>query len=131
MNILFINSKNFWLNGWLNTPDHLQNAIKVLESNGFTVTVKEISHVKELEQAVTGLAPDTLVWPNAYYTVSETGEIVWLQEVLERCGLPYVGTSAQGLNSLFHVLILSSPFVLNILCASFTSVPPPRFPALL
>lgn len=100
MNVVFINSQNFWLNGWLNTPSYLTYAMDILASMGITVSTKEVKHAKELEDVLSKLPHTTLVWPNAYYTQGESGQIVWIQELIEKYALPYVGTSVQGLKTM-------------------------------
>ena len=102
MNILFINSKGFWLNGWLNTPAHLQNAIDVLKLADITVDQVEINDVVQLRQALSSMPPNTLVWPNAYYTRDEAGKLIWLQEVLDEMDIPFVGTAAEGLKRMLE-----------------------------
>lgn len=100
MNILFINSQSFWLNGWLNTPQHLGTAMDILSSMGISVSAEEVSHAKELETLLRTLPKTTLIWPNAYYTHDEAGEVVWLQTLIEKYQLPYVGTGVQGLKNM-------------------------------
>lgn len=100
MNIIFINSQNFWINGWLTTSPFLKHAMDTLTSMGITVSAKEISHAKELEDLLSKLPENTLVWPNAYYTLGESGQIVWIQELIEKYNLPFVGTALQGLKTM-------------------------------
>lgn len=102
MQILFINSKHFWLNGWLNTPEHLKYAMSTLRKLGFTVASTEISNAKELQLTLDTLPGNTIIWPNAYYTGDASGEIVWLQDFIESRNLPFVGTSVQGLKNMLH-----------------------------
>jgi len=71
-----------------------------LASRGITVSSIEVRHAKELEEILSKLPMDTLVWPNAYYTLGESGQIVWIQELIEKSALPYVGTAAQGLKTM-------------------------------
>lgn len=100
MNIVFINSKGFWPNGWLNTVSSLKYAMNTLASMGITVSAREVAHVNELEDVLSHLPLDTLVWPNAYYTEGASGHVVWIQELIEKYALPYVGTSVQGLKTM-------------------------------
>lgn len=102
MNILFINSENFWLNGWLNTPRSLQIAMDTLKSFGITVSSQEIPHSVALENLLKHLPKDTLIWPNAYYTMGFSGKIEWLQDLIEKRNLPYVGTSVKGLKKMLN-----------------------------
>lgn len=102
MHILFINSENFWLNGWLNTPASLQTAMDTLKSFGITVSYQEIKHAAALETLLDHVPKDTLIWPNAYYTFGPSGQVEWLQHPIERRNLPYVGTSVQGLKNMLN-----------------------------
>lgn len=102
MKILFINSANFWLNGWLNTPTSLQMAMDTLKSFGITVSSHEIRHSIALEDLLDHIPKDTLIWPNAYYTMGSSGKIEWLQDLIEKRNLPYVGTSVKGLKKMLN-----------------------------
>jgi len=97
MKILFINSQNFWLNGWLNTPDYLQYAIETMLEMGIEVSQKEVKNVQELKAILDHLPTDTLVWANAYYVSDDNGQPLWMQDIIESYDLPYVGTNAAGL----------------------------------
>lgn len=96
MKIVFINSRNHWLNGWLSSAPKLQTAVDVLRASGFDVSAREISRASELESVLKELPKDTLLWPNAYYTQAENG-LIWLQEIIEQYGFPYVGTPVENL----------------------------------
>ena len=81
-------------------PATLQDTIKTLESSGFEVAATEINSAAMLRKLLTQLPADTMVWPNAYYTVENDGSLVWIQELLEEYGVPYVGTGADGLKKM-------------------------------
>lgn len=100
MNILFLNSPDFWLNGWLNTPESLRFAMDTLRTFDIKVTAREINHIKELDALLSDLDRETLIWPNAYYTYGDNQEVVWLQEAIEQLGFPYVGTPVEGLKTM-------------------------------
>ncbi|MDW3192819.1 MAG: hypothetical protein R8G66_10650 [Cytophagales bacterium] len=102
MDILFINSEHFWLNGWLNTPTGIKYAMDTLKGFGINVNCEEIRSSEALESLLGRLPYQTLLWPNAYYTRNALGEVVWLQEYIEERGLPYVGTPVQGLKNMLH-----------------------------
>ncbi len=102
MNILFINSKNHWENGWLNTPTSLRFAMDTLNNLGISVSCSEIQDANELEKTLGRLPKRTLLWPNAYYTQGASGEVVWLQEFIENRELPYVGSPVHGLKNMLN-----------------------------
>lgn len=100
MKILFINSQNFWLNGWLNTPNYLEYAIDTLSQLQIDVHAKEVKNIQELRSVLDQVSTDTLVWANAYYVANENGQPVWMQDVIESYKLPYMGTNAAGLQTM-------------------------------
>lgn len=119
MNVTFICSESYWLNGWLNTPAHLKYATDTLTSMGMTVSVVEVNTTTALTRVLQGLASNTLVWPNAYYTQTESGEVVWLQELIEQYKVPYVGTQLSGLQTM-----LNKTQTQQALAAAGVAVPP-------
>jgi len=100
MKIVFINSKNYWQNGWLSTAESLQFAMQTLNAAGISTSAIEVSHVSQLEQVLATIRDDTLVWPNAYYVQKSANEVVWMQASIEKYQLPYVGTHVQGLQTM-------------------------------
>lgn len=102
MNIVIINSLDFWSMGWATTPESQQDVIESLSRAGIQTQIYEVSHKQQLDELLVSLKSEPcLIWPNAYQVYAFEGrhEVVWLADVIHEHGLPMIGSSAQALKN--------------------------------
>lgn len=102
MDILIINSKGHWLNGWAVNPEVLEIITGILRKAELSVNVIEVSSIKELQDVLEKTAPGTLVWPNAYLVNDGEKKPSDLVCWVEKYQLPLVGSSYKTLQQLIH-----------------------------
>ncbi|MDC1162046.1 hypothetical protein OAT18_01250 [Tenacibaculum sp.] len=102
MDILIINSKNHWVNGWAKEPEKLDIIIKILEKSGFTVRSVEVEELEQLQNILNETSQDTLVWINAYWINIGGSKVDWLNAYVEKHNLPLVGQSQKTLENLLR-----------------------------
>lgn len=102
MKIHFINSQSYWFNGWFIDTNILQTPINILKKAGFEVNVSEVENTSELEKLLDSISQDTLVWSNAYYVKSEENQSLWLNDFIEKKGMPYLASGAKTLRTLLN-----------------------------
>lgn len=102
MKIKIISSKDHWRNGWLTTPDELQQAISILQKAGIEVSATEVESIPQLEQVLDQTADNTMIWGNAYYVNNGEGKIAWLNDYVQKRNLPLLGSGAQTLRNLLQ-----------------------------
>ena len=104
MRIVLLNCEPFrWL-GWLTNPAHEHHATQSLEALGLetaTVDLQTSADIAKLQPLADG---QTLFLPNAYYLTEPdaSGQPTWLPGLLERYGLPFIGSSAATLKTLLY-----------------------------
>jgi D-alanine-D-alanine ligase-like ATP-grasp enzyme len=110
MKITIINSKGYWKNGWVSSPNDLQLLVESLERNDFIVEIFEVNSLYSLEKILKNIGNDTLILPNAYYVnrYEEGKEKVWLADVLEAHNLPFIGSNSKTLHNVLHKDICQS-----------------------
>ncbi|WP_237275169.1 D-alanine--D-alanine ligase family protein [Tenacibaculum ovolyticum] len=101
MKILIINSKEHWINGWMTSPESLNNVCRILQKLGCQVHAVEVKSNKELTQLLSGIEKSTLVWANAYWVNGDEGKQHGVIAEIEKNQLPLLGS---GLNSLIKLL---------------------------
>ncbi|OJJ18483.1 hypothetical protein BKI52_22980 [marine bacterium AO1-C] len=101
MRVQIINSQGHWVNGWFLDTNVLQVMVDVLRQAGFDVAIDEVASLHQLEQLLTTLSTDTLIWSNAYYVNAPKNQVIWLNDVIEQNSLPLIGS---GATTLRHVL---------------------------
>lgn len=97
MKIHFINSRNYWTNGWFLDTDILEIAVTILKQVGFELDVDEVSSVSELESILDKISADTLICSNAYHVNTPKGESLWLNDFIETRNLPFIASSSNTL----------------------------------
>jgi D-alanine-D-alanine ligase-like ATP-grasp enzyme len=120
MEILIINSKGYWMNGWAIEPSKLEVIIKVLQKPGLKVRSIEVDSVEELESLLDDVSPDTLVWVNAYWVKIDDNKVDWLSAYVEKRNLPLIGQSQKTLNSLLKKDVCQAKL-------SETKIPAPQY----
>ena len=104
MKITIINSKGYWKNAWVSSHEDLQILVNVLERNDIEVSVFEVDGLPVLKKILNHKIDDSLIWPNAYYVDKMPGskEKVWLTNLLETNGFPFIGSGSQTLHNVLH-----------------------------
>ncbi len=104
MKITIINSKGCWKNGWISSEKDLQVFIAALERNDLEVEAFEVAELAELEQLLSKLDTESLVWPNAYYVnrTKDGDDKIWLAEVLESHQLAVIGSGKMTLQNVLQ-----------------------------
>ena len=100
MNILIINSKGHWKNGWAISPNKLETISKIFQKSDFNIKSVEINHVTQLEKELAQIDSDTLVWINAYWVNIGNNRLDWLNRYVEQNHLPLIGQSQKTLENL-------------------------------
>lgn len=102
MNILIINSRGHWLNGWMAFEASQETIMRVLTQQGCTVTATEVATPAELDSVLSRIPAETLVWANAYWVNDSEGAEVSLIAPIDRYGRPMVGSDLKTLNLLLE-----------------------------
>lgn len=97
MVITFITSQDHWHKGWFLQDDDLNYALKTVQKAGFQVQVKNVVSTDDLHEVLRQLPKQSLLWVNAYYINRPTGEIAWLNDIVEDYGFPIIGSSTTTL----------------------------------
>ena len=110
MKITIINSKGYWKNGWVSSPESLQLLIESLERNNLEVETFEVNSLYSLEQILKNVGKNNLILPNAYYVnrYEEGAEKVWLADIIEAHNLPFIGSNSKTLYNVLHKEVCQS-----------------------
>lgn len=110
MKIIIIDSKNHWKNGWVSSNTDLQSLIKSFERNDFLVETFEVNSLHSLKRVLDNIDKNSLILPNAYYVDKEedSNETVWMVDIIEAYGLPFIGSNSKTLQNVLQKDICQS-----------------------
>lgn len=108
MELLIINSRGHWTNGWAVNSSSLETTINVLKKTGLEIQIIEVNSLEELENLLDTIPSSVLIWVNAYWVNMPDGSLDWLGTYVEQRKFPLVGQKQKTLEYLLRKDICQS-----------------------